>query len=194
MSNNSAQFVRTVKPQIKQWVFGILGVIGFFYGLMLFGDAFRAYTVPLVVVWVAVPIFACFLRRQNISASFTLSGLRRVQTTLMIVVVALSFSMFADRDHVRNHFGRHFVQGYRYWRAETDLDDSGQPFYVGDQWTATNRSGRWVVELFELLILTGVFVLPAITLKATRSAIYKKETESLFTAEGKRVETYETNA
>jgi hypothetical protein len=183
-----------VNPQVKQWVFGILGVIGFFYGLMLFGDAFRAYTVPFAVVWVAVPIFACFLRRHSISACFTLSGLRRVQTALMIIVAALSFAMFACRDDVRNHFGRHFVQGYRYWRGETDFDDYGRPFYIGDEWTAKNRSGRWTVDLFEFLIWAGIFGLPAITLKATRSAIYKKEVECLFTPDGKRVETYETNA
>ena len=31
--------------------------------------------------------------------------------------------MFADLDHIRNSFGRHFVQGYHYWRGETDLDE-----------------------------------------------------------------------
>jgi hypothetical protein len=65
----------------------------------------------------------------------------------MIVVVAISFAMFACRDRVRNHFGKYFVQGYRYRRGETDYNDYGQPFYGGDEWTATNGSGRWAVEL-----------------------------------------------
>jgi len=67
----------------------------------------------------------------------------------MIVVVAISFAMFACRDHVRNHFGKYFAQGYRNWRGETDYNDYGQPFYGGDEWTATNRSQRWAVELDE---------------------------------------------
>ena len=112
----------------------------------------------------------------------------------MIIVVALSFVMFADLDHVRNSFGKHFVQGYHYWRGETDIDDSGRPFYLGDNWTADNRSGRWAINLFELLIWAGIVVLPVITNKATRSAIHRREAEFQLTADGKRVETYETNA
>jgi hypothetical protein len=182
-----------VNPNVKQWTFGILGVVGFFWGLMMFGDAFRAYTAPFAVIWIAIPIFACFLRRQNVLASFTLSGLRRVQTWLMVVVVALSFAMFACRDHVRNQFGRHYVQGYHYWRGQTDEDDYGRPYYVGDEWTATTRTGRWFVSFFEWVVFAGVFALPAITLKATRSAIYKKEAECSYTADGKRIETYHTD-
>jgi hypothetical protein len=183
-----------VNVNVKQWVFGILGVVGFFYGLMLFGDAFRAYTAPFAAIWLAIPVFACILRRQNLLASFTLSGLRRVQTALMVVVVALSFVMFACRDHVRNQFGRDYAQGYHYWRGETAEDDSGRPYYVGDEWTATTRTGRWVVSLFEWVVFAGVFALPAITLKATRSATHKKEAECIYTTDGKRIETYHTNA
>jgi hypothetical protein len=186
-----------MNKHIKQWVIGISGVIGLVYGLMLFGDAFRAYTLPFALLWIAVPIFACFLGRRSISACFTLAGLRRLQTTLMIVVVALSFGTFAAWDHVRNQFGRHFVQGYRYWRAEPDVDDNGQMYYPGDGWTAKNRSGRWGVELFGLAVLVGVFALPALTLWATRYAIYKKKAQCVFTSDGngfKLVETYETSA
>ena len=186
-----------MNSKVKQWVFGILGVLGFLgflYGILLFGEAFRAYTVPFAAVWVAVPVFACFLRRQNLLASFTLSGLRYVQTALMVVVVALSFAMFSCSDHVRNQFGRHAVQGYHYWRGDIDVDDYGRSYYVGDEWTATTRAGRWVLHLFEWLVFAGVFALPAITLKATQSAIYKKEAECAFTTDGKRIEPYHTNA
>jgi hypothetical protein len=183
-----------MNSKVKQWVFGILGVVGFVYGLRLFGDAFRAYTVPFAVVWGVVPVFACFLRRQNLLESFTLSGLRRVQTTLIVVVVALSFAIFACRDHVRNQVGRHYVQGYHYWRGETDVDDNGLPYYVGDEWTATTRTGRWGVSLFEWVVFAGVFALPAITLKATQSAIYKKEAGCAYTTDGKRIETYHKTA
>jgi hypothetical protein len=167
-----------MNSRVKQWVFGILGVVGVIYGLMLFGDAFRAYTTPFAVVWIAIPIFACFLRRQSLLASFTLSGLRRLQTAFIVVVLALSFTMFVGHDHIRNQFGRHYVQGYHYWRGQTDEDDYGRPYYVGDEWTAITRSGRWLVSLFEWVVFAGVFALPAITLKATGAAIDKKEAES----------------
>jgi hypothetical protein len=35
-----------MNTQIKQWVIGVLAVISFIYGLALFGEAFRAYTLP----------------------------------------------------------------------------------------------------------------------------------------------------
>ncbi|MCX7006537.1 MAG: hypothetical protein NTY53_04690, partial [Kiritimatiellaeota bacterium] len=137
-----------MNSNVKQWILGIVGVVAFIYGLKLFGDAFRAYTAPFATIWAAIPISACFLYRQNVLASFTLSGLRRAQIALMVVVVALSFAMFACRDHVRNKFGRHYVQGYNYWRGETDVDELGQPYYVGDEWTATTPMGQRVVTLF----------------------------------------------
>jgi hypothetical protein len=175
-----------MKPQIKRWVVGILGVLGFIFGLMWLGDAFRAYTVPFAVIWVAVPTFACLLLRPNLSACFTLSGLRRVQTTLMVTVVAISFFMFDSHD-LRNDFGRHFVQGYHHWRGETDEG------IQTDEWTARNRSGRWAVTLFDYVVFAGVFVLPTITFKATLAAIRKKEAECIYSADGKRIETYHTN-
>jgi hypothetical protein len=54
-----------MNSNVKQWIFGILGVVGFFFGLMLFRDAFRTYTALFAVIWVAIPIFACFLRRRE---------------------------------------------------------------------------------------------------------------------------------
>jgi len=183
-----------MSTEVKEWVVGGVGLIAFFVAVSLFGDAFRAYTVPFAVLWIAVPVLACFLHRRDVLSSFTLAGLRRVQVVLMTIVVAVSFAMFACRDHVRNHFGKHYVQGYRYWRGETDYDDYGRPYYVGDEWTAKTATGRFVVGLFGWVIFAGVFALPAITLKATRGAIYKKESECAFTSEGKRIETYETNA
>lgn len=182
--------------QIKQWVIGILGVIGFVYGFILFVDAFRAYTLPFALLWIAVPIVTCLLRRRSILACFTLAGLRRLQTILMIVVVALSFAIFACWDHVRNQFGRHFVQGYRHWPADAEVDYD-VPDYPSDRWTAENRSGRWGVELLELAVLLAVFGFPTVTLWATLYAISKNKAQCVFTSDGKGfelVETYETSA
>jgi hypothetical protein len=178
--------------RVKKWVFGILGIAAFFYAIMLFGDAFRAYMLPFALLWVLVPIFACFLCRQSLLESFTLAGLRRVQSILMVIVVALSFAMFADLDQVRNAVGKHFVSGYQHWRSEPDTDDYGRPYYPGDGWTARNRSGRWGIQAFELAIWIGIFALPAITLKAARRAVYKKEAQCSYTTDGNRVETYHT--
>jgi hypothetical protein len=180
--------------RVKQWVIRVLAVIVIVYGLMLFGDAFRAYTQPFVFLWIAIPIFACFLCRRSVSACFTLAGLRRLHTTLMIIVCALSFAMFSGLDDVRNRSGRHFVQGYHYWRGEPDMNDYGQMFYPGDHWTAKNRAGRWGISLFELTILIGVFAFPVVTHRAADRAASKKEAESLFTSDGRRIEgcvTYE---
>jgi hypothetical protein len=179
---------------VKQWVIAILAIIAFGYGLMLFGDALGAYTVPFAIVWVAIPVLACFLIRRSALSCFTLAGLRRAQVVLMTVAVAISFAMFACLDDVRNQFGKHFVQGYHYWRGDIDYNDEGRPYYVGDQWAAKTGMGRFVVSLVEWLVFAGVFALPAITLKATREAIYKKEAECVYTVDGKRIETYHTNA
>ena len=61
-------------------------------GLRLFGDAFRSNALPFALFWIAAPIFAYFLNRQNLSSWFTLTGMRRVQVVLMIVVTAISFA------------------------------------------------------------------------------------------------------
>ncbi len=157
-----------MNPRVKRWVgwvVGVLVVVGFFYGFMLLGEAFQTYRVHLAV-WVAVPILACLLLRQNVSACFTLFGLRRVLAILGTIAVALSFLMFASFDDLRKRFGRHCVEGYRFWPAQTEDDVN--------VWTAKTRSGRWAVGFFEFLIFAGIFASPAITLKATRRAIHKK--------------------
>src|SRR5258706_12464422 len=87
---------------------GVLGVISFVVGIYLLGYIFRAYTLPFAFLWVATPMFAFLLRHRSVSACFTLLGLRRIQVTLMVVVVALSFIMFAHLDHVRNGVGLRF--------------------------------------------------------------------------------------
>jgi len=78
-------------------------------GLSLFGDAFRAFTLPFAILWLAVPVLACLLSRPTMLSCFTLTGLRSAQVVLMTVVIALSFAMFACSDYVRNRFVRHFV-------------------------------------------------------------------------------------
>lgn len=183
-----------MKTLIKKWAIGFALLVGFVFGLMWFGDAFRANMLLFALLWVATPISACSLSLRSVSASFTIAGLRRVQGVLMAVAIAISFAMFAHDDQVRNRIGTRFVEGYTYWRAEPEIDDYGRPYYPGDDWTAKNRSGRWGLQLFGLALLAAVFGLPAVTWKATNAAIYKKEAECLFTADGKRVETYESNA
>jgi hypothetical protein len=89
----------------------------------------------------------------------------------MAVVVAISFAMFAHHDKVRNHFGKRFVEGYVYWRAETEIDDDGREYYPGDNWTSKSSTGRWTVRLFSLGLWVAVFAVPALTWQATKSAI-----------------------
>ena len=162
---------------IKQWLIGIAVLVAFLFGVMWFGEAFRANMLLFALLWVAIPIFACFLGRSSVSGCFTLAGLRRLQGVLMAVAIAISFAMFAHHNQIRNRVGTSFVEGYKYWRAEPEVDDYGQQYYPGDEWTAKNRSGRWGLELFGLAMLGAVFGLPAITWKATNSAIYRREAE-----------------
>ncbi|MFN2475311.1 MAG: hypothetical protein ABR526_03100 [Chthoniobacterales bacterium] len=116
-----------------------------------------------------------------------------MRTGMMVGVVTISFAMFACHDDVRNKFGRYYAQGYRNWRGETDSDDYGRPYYAGDEWTAATATGRRLVTLFEYAVFAGVFALPALTLKAARVAIRRKEAECSYTADGKRLETYYTD-
>ena len=177
---------------LRQWAVGIAVLVGFMFSLIWFGEAFRANMLLFALLWVATPIFACFLCRRSISACFTLAGLRRLQGVLMAIAIAISFAMFAHHDKVRNQIGKRFVEGYTYWRAEPEIDDSGREYYPGDDWTAKNRTGRWGLQLFGLAVLGAVFALPALTWRATNSVIYTREAECIFTTDGKRIETYES--
>lgn len=167
----------------------ILGI-----GAVSLGEAFRAYTIIFILLWVAVPVFACLLLRASVRTCFTLAGLRRVRPLLMAVVVVISVAMFASLDTVRNSFGKHFVEGYNYWLAEPEMDDDGQMYYPGDHWTAKNSSGRCAITLLNWLIYASIIALPTITWKASFAAIIEKEAECRFTADGKRIETYENSA
>jgi len=179
---------------LKQWTIGIAVLVGFVFGLMWFGEAFRADMLLFALLWVATPVFAWFLRRRSISACFTLAGLRRLQGVLMAVVITISFMMFAHHDEARNRIGERFVEGYSYWRAETEFDDYGREYYPGDHWTGKNRAGRWGLGLFELAMLGAWIGLPTLTWGATNSAIYKRQAECVLTMDGKRIETYESDA
>lgn len=179
---------------MRQWAIGIAVFTAFVFGLIWFGDAFRANMLLFATVWVVTPIFACFLHRRAVSACFTLSGLRRLRGVLMAIVIAISFAMFANHDQVRNRVGKRFVEGYTNWRAEPEIDDYGREYYPEDDWTAKNRTGRLGLELFGLMMLGAVFGLPALTWTATNSAICKREAECIFTADGKRIETHESDA
>src|SRR6476620_9526409 len=120
----------------------------------------------LALLWIAAPIFAYFLNRQSLSSWFTLTGMRRVQVVLMIVVIAISFSMFGDHDKVRNQVGKSFVEGYSYRThrpAEEEEPDHyvGFPTYPGDDWMVVkNPAGEWGLRAFELLLMVLVFALP----------------------------------
>jgi hypothetical protein len=173
-------------------VVGIAWFVGFIYGLILFGDAFRAYTPLFAVIWLAAPIGAFLLHRKSVAECFTLNGMRWVQGILIAVAAAISFAMFANHDQVRNKIGRRYVEGYRYWRAEPEIDDSGQPYYPGDNWSAKNSAGRWGLNLFGLGLLVGVFAVPAGTWKISAAAINRKRHELVHTMEGTVIETYES--
>jgi len=179
---------------IKEWAIGIVAFVALMFGAAWFGEAFRANMLLFALLWLATPIIACFLRRRSLSACFTLAGLRRLRGVLMAVVVAISFAMFAHRDQVRNRTGKRFVEGYKHWRAEPEIDDYGREYYPGDHWSAKNRTGRWGLELFELALLGAVFGLPALTWKASNSAISKREADCEVTMDGKRIETYKYDA
>src|SRR5438552_10758989 len=176
---------------LKQWAIGIAVLVGLGFGLTWFGEAFRADMLLFALLWVATPVFACFLRRRSISACFTLGGLRRLQGVLMAVVIAISFAMFVHRDQVRNRIGKRFVERYAYWRAGLEIDEDGRQFYPGDHWTAKNRTGRRGLRLFGLAMFGAWFGLPTVTWRATNSAIYKREAECELTMDGKRAETHE---
>ena len=183
-----------MSSESKELVLGIIGLVVLCIAAALLGEAFRAYTLFFVGLWIAVPVFACLLLRAGVRDSFTLAGLRRVRPLLMTLVVVISFAMFACLDTVRNRFGKHYIQGYSYWLAEPEEDDTGRMYYPGDHWTAKTSSGRWAIALLNCLIYASIVGLPTITWKASSAAINKKESECRFTADGKRIETYETGA
>ncbi len=163
-----------MRTHISQWAIGIALLVGLLFAAFWFGAAFRANTLLFALVWIAVPVFACFLNCTSVSSCFTLIGLQRVQAILMAVVIAISIAMFANDYHIRDRIGARFVEGYAHWRAESEIDDSGKPYYPGDDWTAKNSSGRLVIKLFELALFAAEIGLPVVTWKASGAAIHKK--------------------
>ena len=109
----------------------------------------------------------------------------------MAVVMVISFLMlfFHGGDEGRNRIGERFIEGYTHDSSEFDFDEEGHPY---DRWTANNRTGRWVLDAFELALLVAVFALPVATHKAASVAYYKKEGEFPVTADGWRVESYKS--
>jgi hypothetical protein len=157
---------------------GIFLLAGCFLALAAFGALFRAHSLLIAFVWLMIPVLVCALNHHSALAWFTVAGLRGVQATLMTTSILLSFCIFFNIDNVRNPIGERFVEGYTHWRAAPRTDDDGKEYYPGDEWTADNRAGRWSLHLMEWAIFGLAFGVPAITLKATRRAIQRKETEA----------------
>ncbi len=155
--------------------FWIAVVVGFAFAIILFGEASRAFILIFALLWIAVPIVACLLNNGTVFKVFTLVGLKRLQVILVVASIVLSFGMFANWDFIRNHVGRGFVEGYRYWRAEPDVDDYGRPFYPGDEWTAKNWTGRTGLSLFVFTLFVAEIALPIVTGMATSKAIDRAE-------------------
>jgi hypothetical protein len=166
---------------------GSLIALGF--GLKLFGEAFRSNTLLFALLWIAAPIFAYFLNRRSLFSCFTLTGMRRIQVVLMIVVIAISFAMFGGHYIVRNQIGERFVEGYRSWThrpADGEEPDpyAPNPTYPGDDWMVVkNPAGEWGLMAFELLLMVAVFAFPVITWKASDAAIHRVE-EEVFLSKG----------
>jgi heme/copper-type cytochrome/quinol oxidase subunit 4 len=157
---------------------GIFLLAGCFLALAAFGALFRAHSLLFAFVWLTIPVFACALNHRSALAWFTDAGLRGVQAALMTASVLLSFCIFFTIDNVRNPIGERFVEGYTHWRAAPRTDDDGREYYPGDEWTAENWAGRWSLHILEWTVYGLAFGVPAITLKATRNAIQKREIEA----------------
>jgi hypothetical protein len=91
--------------------------------------------------------------------------------------MSFSFGMFANHDSVRNLLGINCVQGYHFGKGDTDVDDYGRLYYLGDTWSTSTPTGQFAVKIFDWIVLLGVIALPAITLKATSLAVAQKKRE-----------------
>lgn len=175
---------------------GLLTVAAFIAALVaflyFFGKAFNRYPGFFLLAWISITLVALALNTVSAMDSLTLKGMRQAQIYIMTALIVVSAAMFFARDPVRNTFGKHFVEGYRYWSGGYDYDERGDLYYLGDNWTAKNEIGSFAVSSFELSIFIGVFALPAIALKATRRAIQKKESKCLHRTDGVVTETYNT--
>ena len=142
---------------------------------MLYGEAFRTHTLLFSIIWLLIPLFSCLMGIKEVFSYFDAKCLRNVRVAFMVLVVAISVSMMFDFDHVRNSVGKRYVEGYESWRGDTDVDDNGQEYYTGDEWTARNRLGRWGLKLLSFGSLIGCFLFPTVTYKATTALIHKRE-------------------
>src|SRR6266699_1069967 len=94
---------------IKEWVFGLFGIILFFVFIAWFGDLFRAHTTLFFALWLAIPVFAWTLTSTSALDTFHGKALHHVRTWLMILICLISFGFFACYEQVRDHFGKRHI-------------------------------------------------------------------------------------
>ena len=154
---------------------GLSLLVFFVCPLQILGVAIRHSPFALILLWYAVPVFACCLNHYGFSL-FTLRTFREIQDVLVVVVVLGSFCLvfLGVGAKIENQFGEHFVSG-SYHTESPHYTDDGEIGFSEKEWVAKNRSGSWAMGLCHFLIWVSIFAVPTITSKATRGAILKKE-------------------
>jgi hypothetical protein len=149
-------------------VVAVLVLVGL-WGLIVYGELFRAHMQLFLFLWLFLPVVALWLKTKRVRSAFTISGLKATRNLLVAVTVSISFVSFTHYDRIRDAIGHRFVSGY-YVSYYEDTDDYGRPYRASEPHTAHwySRFGLW---MFEWLFLGACVGLPFIIWRSVNSAV-----------------------
>ncbi|MGA3117990.1 MAG: hypothetical protein ABSF90_26600 [Syntrophobacteraceae bacterium] len=151
-----------------------LGFLAFIIYLQIFQEHMSFF----LFLWFFLPVVALWLNTRSVrSSGFSIFELKVLRNLLVAAAVLLSFTFFANSNHIRDSVGQRLVDGYEveYYKGEVSVSTS--------HWYS--RFGLW---LFECAFLCACAALPYITWRGTNHAVNKAIQEGSARARNQEVE------
>ncbi len=159
------------------WIKTGISIVGFIILLMVFGSAFRSYTLFFVIVWFFLPLAGFTGRHQAFLSLFSRKGITFFRGFLTTVAVVIAFVLFADYEHLRDQFGETYIQDYQI-TYYTDSDDYGRPTRESDVHTQ-NFSAQVFLWLAQWVLIALCIGVPILTWKASSIAVAAWENQKI---------------
>jgi hypothetical protein len=80
-------------------VVAVLVLVGL-WGLIVYGELFRAHMQFFLFLWLFLPVVVLWLKTKRVRSAFTISGLKATRNLLVAVTVSISFVSFTHYDRI----------------------------------------------------------------------------------------------
>ena len=159
-----------MKRNIPNWLIGIVGFVLILIVIpAILGNLFRRVTWLFFVIWFVCPFIAYYLRSGSVQRLLTNQGYLNSRTLLMIIVVAVSFCVFANYDYLRDIAGYNLIDGYSVDYYE-ESDEFGRPYRAAD--TYSPGIGAKVILYLSQWVTIGLCLgIPILTWKLSTNSI-----------------------